>query len=300
MEKLSKQCYAYPEKELYPVHTKEAALQSWQEFKQDLDNYTDNELEYITGRFIKSAKANDFSYPTWEEQEAAPEVTVIEDQQGNSASFSKIASLQDVQTVVDTLQASRETLKGPFMRKVALALYSQADDLALQGVCMKKLARFAGLGVGDPQEAVIEFRKRGGLIDLPQDVTAKFYEQYREFESMQDKDSLVKVANQMCDLFSQLDGIFKLQSYYGNEIQAPEDIFFKDGLDEIAENLDDYLRVPSTDTILSKKALLESKEAVKEFLSSKYGEKAESDEEVLNKVASLSAEGIKALIQVLD
>ena len=66
MEKLSKQCYAYPEKELYPVHTKEAALQSWQEFKQDLDNYTDNELEYITGRFIKSAKANDFSYPTWE------------------------------------------------------------------------------------------------------------------------------------------------------------------------------------------------------------------------------------------
>ena len=67
---------------------------------------------------------------------------------------------------------------------------------------MKKLARFAGLGVGDPQEAVIEFRKRGGLIDLPQDVTAKFYEQYREFESMQDKDSLVKVASQMCDLFS--------------------------------------------------------------------------------------------------
>ena len=58
--------------------------------------------------------------------------------------------------------------------------------------------------------------------------------------------------------------------------------------------------MPSTDTILSKKALLESKEAVKEFLSSKYGEKAESDEEVLNKVASLSAEGIKALVQVLD
>lgn len=58
--------------------------------------------------------------------------------------------------------------------------------------------------------------------------------------------------------------------------------------------------MPSTDAILSKKALLESKDTVKAFMEEKYGEKAETDQEILEKVASLSGSGLKALLQVLD
>ena len=300
MEKLSKQCYAYPDKELYPVHTKEAALKSWQEFKRDVKNYTENQLNLITNGFVKSAQARDFKYPTWQTVEATPETQTITDQGGNSATFSKIASIQDVDKAVQIIDASRDTLKGDFMRKVATELWKTADELGLQGSSMQKLARFAGVGVCDPQEVIIEFRKRGGLVNMPQSLTSKFYSTYRDLQAIKDKDSLIKVANQMCDILSEIDGIYKLASHYGAEIQAPEDVCYKIGLSDIANSLQDYLRVPSTDTILSKTALLENKQAVRSFLKEKYAEDAVSDEDILTKVASLSAAGVKALIQVLD
>ena len=298
MEKLSKQCYAYPEKELYPVHTKEAALQSWKEFKKDIDNYNDLQVDIIAGNFIKSAKLRDFQYP--EEPEKPIQTQMIFDQDGTYVAFAKIASLDDVQTVVDTLDSNRDKLNGPFMRKIAVTMFKQADALDLQGPGMVKLERFAGIGLCDPDEMVSQFRKRGGLINMPQDVSSKFYKSYRELQKMQDKEELIKVATQMCDIFSEIDKMYKLASHYGNEIKAPEDICFKYGFGDLIDELQDYLPVKSTSTILSKKALLQNKEAVSKFLEENYGEKAEKDEEVLEKVANLSESGIKALIQVLD
>lgn len=298
MEKLSKQCYAYPDKELYPVHTKEAALKSFEEFKKDLDNYSEAQIEMIADNFVKSAKLHEFQYT--EELEAAPETTTISDEEGNSVTFSKIASIQDVQHVVDTLDASRQTLKGPFLRKVAVALFKDADALDLEGPCMIKLERFAGLGLCDPDEMVSEFCKRGNLIDMPAETSSKFYKTYRELDGMQDKEELIKVATKMCDLFSEIDSLYKLASHYGAEIKAPEDICFRYGVNDLIEEAEDYLPVKSTDTILSKKAVLENKEVVSQFLEEKYGEKPETDEELLNKVSSLSSTGIKALVQVLD
>lgn len=299
MEKLSKQCYAYPEKELYPVHTKEAALQSWQEFKRDLDNYSMDSLDRIAGNFIKAAKARDFQYTEELEQPAAAETITVND--GDvSVTFSKVASIQDVENVVDTLNASRDTLSGAFMRKVAAAVYKDADGLELEGPAMFKLARFAGIGLCEPEEMLTEFRKRGGLIDMPQQASSKFYQAYRDLEGLEDKEELIKVATQMCDIMSEIDKLYKLASHYGKEIQAPEDVCFKYGFEDLIAEAEDYLRIPSTDTILSKKALLQNKEAVKTFMEEKYGEKVESDKDVLEKVASLSHSGLKALLQVLD
>jgi hypothetical protein len=47
-------------------------------------------------------------------------------------------------------------------------------------------------------------------------------------------------------------------------------VCFGETLDDLTEEASDYLHVASTDTILSKKALLESKPAVVEFLKDKY------------------------------
>ena len=290
MEKLNKQCFAYPEKELYPVHTKEAALKSCQEFKNEL----------IAGNFIKSAKVRDFQYPEDAMEVSTAETTVIQDEDGNSVEFSKIASLEDVQSAVDTLNTHRQDFKGPFMRKVAATLYKDADSLDLQGDCMLKLARFAGLGLCEPEEMVLEFRKRGGLINMPNETGSKFYKAYRDLEAVQDKETLMKIATEMHDIMSQIDNMYKLSSHYGKEIQAPEDVCFKHGFEDLIAEAQDYLRVPSTDAILSKKALLESKDTVKAFMEEKYGEKAETDQEILEKVASLSGSGLKALLQVLD
>ena len=300
MENLSNECFAYPEKRLYPIHTKQAALKSWEEFKTDLDNYSMDRIHLIADNFIKTAKLHGISYSMPEEKPVQAEVEVLTDDDGTSVQLSKIASLQDVQTAVDTLQSSRGQLKAPFIRKVAQYLYKQADEQALEGQCMVKLARFAGLGLAEPEEIVVEFRKRGALIDMPQQAASQFYKIYRDFENMQNKDGLMKLATQMCDVFSQIDGLYKLERFYGDKIQAPEDICFKIGIQDLINEASDYLTVPSTGTVLSKQALLENKQAVQSFLDEKYGEKAASDEEMLSKVASLSESGIKALLEVLD
>jgi hypothetical protein len=232
--------------------------------------------------------------------EAVPETTTISDENGNSVVFSKIASIEDVQNAVDTLNANRETLTGSFMRKIASELFKMADALDLEGAPMQKLERFAGIGLCDPEEMVIQMRKRGGLIDMPAEVSSKFYKAYRELEGMEDKEELIKVATKMCDIFSEIDNMYKLAGYYGTEIEAPEDICFKYGFNDLIDEVSDYLSIKSTSTILSKKALLENKEAVQKFLEEKYGEKTEKDEEILNKVASLSENGLKALIQALE
>lgn len=300
MENLSNECFAYPEKRLYPIHTKQAALESWKEFSADLDNYSMDRIHLIANNFIKTAKLHNITYEMPEEQPVHAEVEVLTDDDGTSVQLSKIASVEDVQTAVDTLQNSRGQLKAPFIRKVAQYLYKQADEQDLQGECMIKLARFAGLGLAEPEEMIVEFRKRGALIDMPQQVASEFYKIYRDFENLDNKDGMMKLATQMCDVFSQIDGLFKLERYYGNQLQAPEDICFKVGIQDLIDEASDYLTVPSTGTVLSKKALLENKKQISSYLNEKYGEELKSDEEMLSKVASLSESGIKALLEVLD
>ena len=202
------------------MHTKEAALQSWQEFKKDLNNYSMDSVDRIAGNFIKAAKVRDFQYPDEIKQEVSAQTITFRD--GDvSVTFSKVANLEDVKNVVDTLNSCREMLTGSFLRKIAAAVYKDADEKELEGSSMLKLARLAGIGICDPDDMLSEFRKRGGLIDMPQEASSKFYQAYRDLESIEDKDSLIKVATQMCDIMSEIDKLYKLSSHYGKEIQAP-------------------------------------------------------------------------------
>lgn len=300
MEELSKQCYACPAKKLYPVHTKQAALSSYQEFKKDIDNYSADQIDAIASNFIKSAAALDFKYPEDEVNYAQPEVQVIEAPNGFSVKMSKVASIQDVNKVLDTLEDSRESLEMSFIRKIAKSVFDQADQMGLEGEGMLKLEKWAGLGTCDPVEVVQEFRKRGALINIPDKMESEFYATYRELEKQQDGQELVKNASVMCDVLSGIDQMYKLAQFYGTRINKPEDVCFRYGVDDCIEAAQDYLHVPSTGTIMSKKAVLEEKEAVKDFFKSKYGQDIEDDEKLLEKVSSLSASGIKALIEVLD
>ena len=54
---------------------------------------------------------------------------------------------------------------------------------------------------------------------------------------MQDKEELIKVATQMCDIFSEIDNMYKLASHYGNEIKAPEDVCFRYGFGDLINEL---------------------------------------------------------------
>lgn len=67
METLNRECYAYPDKQLYPVHTKQAALDSYKEFEQDLGKYSQDRIKLIADNFIKAASVHDIKYPVHQE-----------------------------------------------------------------------------------------------------------------------------------------------------------------------------------------------------------------------------------------
>lgn len=300
MANLSKDCFAYPQKQMYPVHTKQAALASMAQFEKDINQYTQATINKIAANFIKAANLHNIEYTMT--QEPAPEVHKYVSEDGLTLTISKMSSEQDVEKLVKNFEQYRVSLPLNFIKKAALNAYLQADQLDIDCKAMKKLARFAGLGVGDPEQMASQFGKRAGLIEMPEKLKSDFYKTYKSiYDNAAQQDSeLYKKASQLCDIMDSIDKMYKLQSYYGDQLKAPQDVCYEESVDDLINEAEDYLRVDSTNTVLSKRALLDHKQKVQNFLKEYYGYDTCEDKDVLSKVASLSETGIKALIKELE
>lgn len=300
MNKLDKTCYAYPDKELYPVHTKQAALKSYHEFVSDAKYYSPQRVNLIADNFIKAASVHDIKYPRYE-QTPRQTVSFLTDS-GARITLSKIASVKDLQDTLNALQQARAEMPIKQLRKVAQYAVVQAQQQDIESQSLDKLAMLAGFGVGQPEQILTEFRKRGSLINLPYKVNSAFYSAYRNLQQLSnvDQDGFYKKASQLCDIMDDIDRNYSLMQKYDKQLKKPEQVCFSLNMTKLANQAQDYLHVPSTSTILSKKALLQSKQQVSDFLQTFYGVKPQTDDQLLNKVAGLSSIGIKALIKAVE
>lgn len=297
MSELSSECFAYPEKKKYPIHTKQAALSSFEEFKQDLEDYSIPRIDAITANFVKAASLHQITYDI--QQEEQPAMSQVQVSDGSIISFNKVASVEDIPHAVDFLQTIRENYPLSDIRKIAVQVYKDIDVLPAQPQHMNKIAVFAGIGFGQPQEMLQEFCKRGSLINLPNQVKSAFYSTYNEFKGA-DQQTLFKKSSQMCDLMDNIDRLYKLAAYYGTKLKRPQEVCFSQNIDTLITQAEDYLTVPSTGTVMSKSALLQNKQKVKEFFDTYYQTSVNSDEQLLEKVACLSEAGIKKLVKELE
>lgn len=291
MENLNSKCFAYPAKKKYPVHTKQAALNSYQQFKSDIDRYDQDQISYIANNFIKAASLHHIKYPTQTLTKTATYNVTLDD--GTLVQMS-VTSQNNLDKIASSLQNSQLDYRD--IKKIATQIIRNTDQMDYADTALQKLRKLAGFGVGQPSQIVNEFCKRGQYIGQKQ--KSMFYSVYRDINAL-DQDTLLKKASQICQLMYGIDKLYKLAAYYDTALKRPQQVCFKQGFKQLQDQAQDYMCVKSTSTILSKKALLQRKDKVKQFFNQFYQQQAKDDTQLLNKVANLSQIGLKALIQEL-
>ena len=302
MDTLHSSCFAYPGARKYPMHTKEAALASYSAYLREKDTLPSAQLPLIEENFNKAAAYHDLDFAAireakriFQEKRAAAEVpeTLNFSADGVEITLTKISSTDQIDPAIDTLlekrsSLSREALKEPAKYLLGVAVAAECDTDTPK---MRKLAALAGIGVGDKDEIERELLKRGSLIVIPADARADFYEMHRNLSEMSD-DGFYKQATleKICTFFDEMDKTYGLERFYGKEIGRPEDVCFKSGIDDLLKEASDLFTIDSLEATLSKKALLERKDAAKAFFSTYFKDSGDlSDEQLIEKVAALSA-----------
>ena len=298
MQILDNSCYAYPQKHMYPIHTKQAALQSYEQFKHDIQRYSKDRVDVIADKLIKAAKFHGIQFAQL--QPASRQTVKVDLQDGKSVSITKVASEQDLNQLMQMLQQNSQKLTNGDIQKIAQAVFPYCDQLDLDSDNMNKLASLAGYGVCDAAQMAQQLLKRANKVDLPQKQQRQVFALYREVQKNAQSDELFKTSAKVFSTLSKIDSMYKLASFYGKQLKSPADTCYGQTMDSLIDQAQDYLHVSSTGTILSKKAMLQKKEAIKGFLDEYYSESCKDDQEMFTKVAGLSRHGISTLIQKLD
>ena len=298
MQILDNSCYAYPQKHMYPIHTKQAALQSYEQFKSDIQRYSKDRVDVIADKLIKAAKLHGIQFT---QLQSAPRQTVkIDLQDGKSVSITKIASQQDLTQLMNMLDKNASKLTNGDIQKIAQAVFPYCDQLDMDSQNMNKLTSLAGYGVCDASQMAQQLLKRANKVQLPEKQARQVFALYREVQKNAQSDELFKTSAKVFSTLSRIDDMYKLASFYGKDLKSPTDTCYGQTMDQLISQAQDYLLVPSTNTILSKKAVLQNKQAIKDFLDEYYADSFKDDEQLFTKVASLSRHGISTLIQKLD
>jgi hypothetical protein len=88
---------------------------------------------------------------------------------------------------------------------------------------------------------------------------------------------------------------------YGHDLKHPEDVCFGQGVDDLLKEASDLAYIESIDTTISKKALLERKNAVNSFFSEYFGASEALDgDDLVAKVASLDENIANALLEAIE
>ena len=299
MSNLHSDCFAYKAKNKYPIHTKQATLKSYDQYLTQMQDIPADTCSLINQNFVKAAKLHDIKLADPIEAPVCREQDSYTDSQGNIISFTKLATISDVQKLDQMLDTMRGSISFQALTKVAMIGFTKGEQLGASQSVMQRLQKKAGLGIGDKEAMLQQFIKRATLIELPIKQKQNFYRLYNSMNKEDSQDFMHKSA-ELCRAMHDIDCLYNLTSHYGNQIQAPENVCCQTTVGSLLKEASDYLHVASTDTVLSKSALLDCKDKVNQFLEDHYNFKAASDQEMLNKVASLSKNSIEALLYTLE
>jgi len=310
MESLSKECFADQYNCKYPIYTKEAAEESYKAYCREKNGIDEALKSEIEANFTKAASFHDITLAEPVVKEASVEMNLIaESGAENGVVMPLIASVEDIDQSKAYILEKRASESLKTLRegaKYVLWAASNAKD-GLEAPEMDKIAMIAGVGVGDKEEILDQFDKRATLIELPVDQQTNFWAFSRELHAIPDEEfykeaTLTKIA----DTMDEIDRMYGLNSQYGtvtggSVLMSPEQACFGQTIDDLTKEASDMLHIPSIDTVISKKALLERKNGVNAFFEGYFGaQEAENDEKLIEKVASLDENTATALLNSLE
>lgn len=302
MNNLSDSCFAYQSMRKYPIHTKEAACNSYQEFSKEASCYPKALAESIKERFQKAAEYHEIDLESLtKEASADPRETITFKGVDGNITMSKIASANDIPAAINKILEYREVTKRANLQEAAkYVIWSAANtDFDLDSDEMRKIAHIAGLGVGDREQIQSEFEKRATLNILDGESKDAFWKFASDLKELSDEDFYSEGnLNKMCSILEEIDTLYDNTHKYGTQLKRPEDVVFAHTMDDLIKEAHDLLLIPSIDTTISKTALLERADKANSFFKTYLGQEKElSGDDLFGKVASLDAEIAAALLE---
>lgn len=305
MNKLAKECFAYQKARKYPVHTPQEALKSYNIYLSDKSAIPEQDIAKIQQKFKKSAAQLGWVAPKQVQPEQTVDCVSINTKSGR-LNLTIPKTSQEIRKIASYLASNSAMCDKQDMRKCAATILGMIQGI--QGVQQVQdtqeylnLQKMAGFGVGDRNQVAQELLKRANYLITTEKEQNGLVKAYNTIKELSDQEfSKSATLNLICDTLESIDKRYDLEKHYNKGLKAPKDLCFKDTFTDLHKQASDWLKVASTDTILSKKALLEGKQTVNCLLEHLYGQKPATDEKMLEKVASLSATGLKALLGVLS
>lgn len=304
MEKLAKECYAYPEMDMYPIHTKQAAAQSIELFQTQKQNFMPAIRAKIAAKLATAADFHEIG--TTKVAAALPDVVnmpvgdasvsfgipaTIEQAQQLAMHLTKLASLGTA--LRDTRDASRV---GIMLISDSADKNNWSDDIFM-GSQVRNLMKMAGLGIGDKEIVADQFRKRATLVAFSPRQRRQLFQLANQVQNMPDQIFMKKASlDTLCDTLQSIDTQYALKNHYGYAIQDPKQACYAETVFQLHKKAADRLYIPSTDTILSKSALYEEKQAATAYFKHFHGCDITTDEQLISKVAALDESQVSHFI----
>lgn len=308
MEKLAKECYAYPELDMYPIHTKQAAMESIQLFQTQQHNFMPAVRAKIASRLETAADFHQLGL----EKQANTQPELIDMPVGAaSVSFSVPQSLEQAKQLAEHItklaglgNALSDLRDAARVGITVISNTAEAnnwhDDLFL-GSEVRALMKMAGLGVGDKETVADEFRKRAFLIACSAGERKQLMDVAKSIESMDDAVFMKKASlDTFCDTLDAIDTKFGLKHHYGRSIQDPKQACYAQDVFDLHKQAADRLYIPSTDTILSRQALVEQKQAAQAYFKQYHNQNIENQAQLMEKVASLDEKQVNHFIGYVE
>lgn len=310
METLSNLCFADQFNRKYPIYTKEAAYNSYQEYCNAKAGLTAAKRAEIEENFQKAASFHEIELKEPQiKQAAAPEMHILAEEGATEAvSMPIIKTAEELEQAKAFLLEKRASMPCKSLREAAkYVLWAASNsDEDIETPEYRKIATLAGVGVGDKEEILEQFDKRGTLIPIPRKRQTDFWAFSRKLHELPDEEfTKIATLTKICDMMDEMDEMYGLRARTGtkigdSELIAPERVCFGQNLTDLAKEASDMLYVQSIDTILSKEALAERSEQVEDFFKTYFGEeKPFETTEMTTKVASLDKNTANALLKHL-
>ena len=300
---LNDSCFAYPALRKFPIHTKEDAESSYGAYRMQKTAFSEAQRAIIEANFEKAA-----SYYGLELEQKATETQPRQQLwfsgQSRGVKMGEIKTFDELRKTASYLIEQRKTTRRAELAEAAkYVLWADANcDSHLPSDTLTKIAHIAGIGVGDREAIQYELEKRATLVHLDGENREEFWKFANELKSMSDEDFYKEATlNTVCNVIDNIDFMRDLQHKHASELGFPEDVVFKDTVDDLIKQASDYYVVPAIDATLSKKATLERKDAINGFFGAHFAgfEPLEGDK-LIEKVASLDRTMANALIEAIE
>ncbi len=306
MENLNESCFAYPALRKFPINTKEDAISSFGAYCMQKQAFSPEQQACIEQNFTKAASYYDIKLEVPAEEPVERRVLMLKGA-SRGVQMTEITSMDELDKAVDFILDKRASVPRAELAEAAKYVLWQASntDTDMDTDRMRKISHIAGMGVGDRKAIEHEFKKRATLNMLSARDSEAFWKFARELEQLPDSDFYTEAnLNRVCDVIDSLDFMYNNQHKHANELGYPEDVVFAETIDDIKRQAEDLLHVPSIDTVLSKKALLERKDAVNGFFDAYFEKNSQKQalegQELLEKVANLDKNTAIALLEAID